>query len=102
MCQQAPNLLDDLWGEGISAVNVSYYELVCTETQPAVSVGCVWYVAVGQSDVKVGKDDVSSNVMLLNMNGDDDGARYSQELIHNRLCSGARQRELESAIVAGH
>ncbi|WP_321810546.1 MULTISPECIES: DUF4902 domain-containing protein [unclassified Burkholderia] len=102
MCQQTLNLLHDLWGEGISAVNAGYYELVCTETRPAVSVGCVWHVAVGQSEVKVGKDDVSSNVMLLNMNGDDYGAQYSQELIQNWLCSGTRQRELESAIFAGH
>ena len=57
---------------------------------------------MGQSDVRVGKNDVSSNVMLLNMNGDDYGARYSQELIQGWLCSGARQRELESAIFAGY
>ncbi|UEP44607.1 DUF4902 domain-containing protein [Burkholderia sp. B21-005] len=102
MCQQAPNVLHDLWGEGISAVNAGYYELICTETRPTASVGCVWHVAVGQSDVRVGKDDVSSNVILLNMNGDDYGARYSQELIQSWLCSGVRQRELESAIFAGH
>ncbi|RQR87965.1 DUF4902 domain-containing protein [Burkholderia sp. Bp9012] len=102
MCQQAPDLLHDLWGEGISAVNAGYYELVCTETQPAASVGCVWYVAVGRPDVNVGADDISSNVMLLDTDGDDYGARYSQALIQNWLCSGARQRELESAIFADH
>ncbi|WP_240461996.1 DUF4902 domain-containing protein [Burkholderia sp. Nafp2/4-1b] len=102
MCQQAPDLLHDLWGEGISAVNAGYYELVCTDTQPAASVGCAWYVAVGQSDVKVGQGDVSSNVMLLDTDGDDYGARYSRALIQNWLCSGARQRELESAVVADH
>lgn len=102
MCQQAPDLLHDLWGEGVSAVNAGYYELVCTETQPAASIGCAWYVAVGQSDVKVGRDDVSSNVMLLDRDGDDYGARSSRALIRNWLCSGARQRELESAVVADH
>ncbi|WP_176316024.1 DUF4902 domain-containing protein [Burkholderia vietnamiensis] len=102
MCQPDSELLHDLWGEGISAVNAGYYELVCTDTQPSASVGCAWYVAVGQPDVQVGRGDVSSNVMLLDTDGDDYGAQYSRALIQNWLCSGARQRALESAVVADH
>jgi hypothetical protein len=88
MCQPDSELLHDLWGEGISAVNAGYYELVCTDTQPTASVGCAWYVAVGQPDVQVGRGDVSSNVMLLDTDGDDYGAQYSRALIQNWLCSG--------------
>jgi Domain of unknown function (DUF4902) len=99
MCLEPPDLLDNLWREGIPAVNAGYYELVCDDTQPAVSVGCAWHVTAGRRDVKIGKDDVSSNVMLLDANGDDYGAQHSRTVIQNWLCSGARQRDLESAIV---
>jgi hypothetical protein len=99
MCLQDSDLLGDFWREGIPAVNAGYYELVCDDIQPIVSVGCAWYVAVGPHDVKVGKDDVSSNVMLLDANGEDYGTQYSRAVVQNWLCSGARRRDLESAII---
>jgi hypothetical protein len=99
MCLQDPDLLDDLWHEGVPAISAGYYELVCNDIQPIISVGCAWHVTAGCSDVKVGKDDVSSNVMLLAPNGDDYGAQHSRTIIQNWLCSGARQRDLVSAIV---
>lgn len=99
MCLQDPDLLGDFWREGVPAVSAGYYELVCDNTQPIISVGCAWYLTTGCSDVKVGKSDVSSNVMLLDVNGNDYGAQYSRTIIRNWLCSGAPQRDLRFAIV---
>jgi hypothetical protein len=98
MCLQDPDLLEDFWCEGIPAINAGYYELVCDDTQPAVSVGCAWYVATGKSDVMIEKNDVSSNVMFLDAHGNDYGTQYSRVVIQNWLCSGTRQRDLEAVI----
>lgn len=99
MCLQDPDLLHDLWREGIHAVSAGYYELVCADTQPVVSVGCAWHVTAGCLEVKVGMDDVSSNVMLLDANGNDYGAHSSHTIIQNWLCSDVRQREFMSAVI---
>jgi len=99
MCLQDPDLLADLRCEGIPAVRAGYYELICGDIRPAASIGCAWYVTAGCVDIKVGKFDVSSNIMLLDANGDDYGAQYSCTIIRNWLCSGARQLDLVSAII---
>ncbi len=105
MCLIDAKLLEDFWQVGIPAVNAGYYELICDEFSPVVSVGCAWYVSAGRCDVTVGRDDLNTNVMLQDASGADYGARGSREMVQDWLCSGVRRHDLETAVcreVSGH
>ncbi|AEA65566.1 DUF4902 domain-containing protein [Burkholderia gladioli] len=105
MCLRDFELLEGFWDVGIPAVNAGYYELVCRDVSPVVSVGCAWYVPAGQCDVKVGDDDISTNVMLLDASGSDCGAEGSRRMVQDWLCSGVRLEDLAAAVckeVSGH
>lgn len=98
ICFRDLDLLNDLWREGVPAIDAGYYELVCIDMQPTISIGCAWHITAGERQIAVGKDDISSNVMLLDESGSDCGVRYSRTAIWRWLCSEMHQRDLESAI----
>ncbi|PMS23302.1 DUF4902 domain-containing protein [Trinickia dabaoshanensis] len=98
MCLWDSDLLADFWDAGIPAVNAGYYELVCDDVQPVVSVGCAWYVTAGQGDIRIGPADVNTNVMLLDTRGIDYGAQCSREAVQDWLSSGIRRDALEAAV----
>lgn len=99
MCMQDVDLLDEFWSEGVLAVSAGYYELICDATRPTASIGCTWYVMPGQLQIKIEKDDVNSNIMLVDELGHDYGVHYTRSFISNWLHSGTRQHELEPIVV---
>ncbi|WP_323120322.1 DUF4902 domain-containing protein [Burkholderia alba] len=99
LCLQDLDLLRELWREGIPAVNAGFYELICEEHRPAASIGCTWHVCAGRYDIRIPKEDVSFNMMLLDTYGNEYGMGCSRLLIHDWLCSGARERDIQSAVL---
>ena len=99
MCLKDEDLLQDLWSEGIPAIKAGYYELVSNDTEPAVSIGCAWHLTAESPHIRVGNDDISSNVMLLDAGGADIGAQDSCVVIKRWLCNGPRKQNFELAVI---
>ncbi|WP_258897439.1 DUF4902 domain-containing protein [Burkholderia glumae] len=98
MCLLDFELLEGFWDAGIPAANAGYYELICRDVSPMVSVGCAWYVPAGQYNVEMSDDDVNTNVMLLDANGSDCGVEESRRLVQDWLRSGVQHKGLAAAV----
>lgn len=98
MCLDDPALLDSFRQQGVAAAHAGYYELVSTESRPLASVGCTWYVTGDRGDFRVEREEVSTNLMLLDSKGYDYGVIHSGTLIHHWLLSDARRSHIGSAI----
>lgn len=94
--EDAP-LCADLAYENIPALRAGYCEWASKAGGVVVSLGWIWYEDASRTEAVVAADGISSNVMLLDRDGDDLGFRKTSALLQGWLLSQPWQQGVAAA-----